>query len=89
MSREQGTLVDLETVEALDAHPDLLAIADAIAATQRKPRRQLPITRLVVVAAVLGLAIAAALISPWQGRGSGFVERALAARGGELRSRAA
>ena len=81
MSREQGTLVDLETVEALDAHPDLLAIADAIAATQRKPRRHLPIPRLVVVAAVLGLAIAAALISPWQGRGSGFVERALAAIG--------
>ena len=81
MSGEHKALLDLETVEALEAHPDLLAIADAIVATQRKRRRRLPITRLVVAAVVLALAVAVALVSPWQGRSSGFVERALGAIG--------
>lgn len=81
MSNEHNAMLDLETVAALEAHPDLLAIADAIASTQRKRRRRLPITRFVVAAVVLVLAVAVALVSPWQGRSSGFVERALAAIG--------
>jgi hypothetical protein len=81
MSNEHNAMLDLETVAALEAHPDLLAIADAIASTQRKRRRRLPITRFVVAAVVLALAVAVALVSPWQGRSSGFVERALAAIG--------
>ena len=81
MSNQHNAMLDLETVETLKAHPELLAIADAIAATQRKRRRRLPITRFVAAAVVLALAVAVALVSPWQGRGSGFVERALSAIG--------
>jgi hypothetical protein len=78
-----GVLLDLEVVELLSERPDLLAIADAVAATQRtRPVRRsgrLPV-RLVAVAAVLGVAVAVALVSPWSGRG-GLVDRALAAIG--------
>lgn len=82
MSNEHTTLLDQETVEVLETHPDLLAIADAVAATQRKQRRRrLPIARFLVAAVVLALAVAVALVSPWQGRSSGFVERALGAIG--------
>jgi hypothetical protein len=83
MSTDQLTVFsDRETLEILDSHPDLLAIADAVVATQRKRRRRPPIARFAFVAAVVALATALALVSPWQGHGSGFVERALAAIGG-------
>ena len=80
---EQSAFADLEVIELLAERPDLLAIADAVAATQRtQPVRRsgrLPV-RLVAVAAVLGVAVAVALVSPWSGRG-GLVDRALAAIG--------
>ena len=79
---ERSAFADLEVVELLADRADLLAIADAVAATQRPPavrRRRTPM-RLVAVAAVLGLAVALALVSPWSGRG-GLVDRALAAIG--------
>lgn len=80
---ERTAFADLEVVELLADRPDLLAIADAVAATQSssvlRRRRRTPI-RLVAVAAVLGLAVAVALVSPWSG-GSGLVDRALAAIG--------
>ena len=80
---ERSAFADLEVIELLAERPDLLAIADAVAATQRtQPVRRsgrLPV-RLVAVAAVLAVAVAVALVSPWSGRG-GLVDRALAAIG--------
>ncbi|MCZ7588698.1 MAG: hypothetical protein M5U27_07545 [Gaiella sp.] len=76
--------LDAEVVELLRDSPELLAIADAIAATQvepaaaRQPRRRT--MRLAAIAAILGLAVALALASPWSGSG-GLVDRALAAIG--------
>lgn len=75
--------VDAEVVELLRDSPELLAIADAIAATQevRRRRPRPGLIRFAAVAAVVAVAAVAALVSPWEGRGSGFVERALAALG--------
>jgi hypothetical protein len=77
--------LDGEVVELLRESPDLLAIADAIGATQPVPRRSHGRARVGIrfaaVAAVVALAAALALFAPWDGRGAGFVERALAALG--------
>lgn len=78
-----AVIADAEVVELLRDSPDLLAIADAIAATQDVPRRRgrAGLFRFAAVAAVVSVAAVVALVSPWEGRGSGFVERALAALG--------
>jgi len=78
-----AVFLDAEAAELLRESPDLLAIADAIAATQRSPR---PATgpgliRFGLLAAAVAIAAVVALVAPWQGRGAGFVERALAALG--------
>jgi hypothetical protein len=78
---ERTAFSDLETLEALQGHPDLLAIADALVATQRKRRRRLPFARIGLAAAVIVVAAVVALVAPWQGQGAGFVARALAALG--------
>jgi hypothetical protein len=77
------TLRDRETIELLRDEPELLALADAVASTQR-PRRRLP-RRALAVAAVLGAAAVLALAAPWEGDdGNGLVlERALAAVQGD------
>ena len=72
--------LDAEVIELLRDSPELLAIADAISATQTAPATRRRATRLAAVAAVIGLAVALALVSPWSGRGS-LVDRALAAIG--------
>ena len=70
---------DIETLEALRDEPELLAIADAVAATQRRRRRRPPRRLLVAVAAVVAAA-AVALAAPWEDDGGSIVtERALAA----------
>jgi hypothetical protein len=73
------TVRDVETLELLSDEPELLAIADAVASTQRR-RRRLPRRVLLAAAAVLA-ATAVALLAPWQDDdGGGLVtERALAA----------
>jgi hypothetical protein len=73
------TVRDIETLELLRDQPQLLAIADAVASTQRR-RRRLPRRLLLAAAAVLAVA-AVALLAPWQDDdGGGLVtERALAA----------
>lgn len=73
------TAHDVETLELLRDDPELLAIADAVASTQRR-RRRLPRRVLLAVAAVLAAAVVA-LLAPWQDEdGGGLVtERALAA----------
>ena len=73
------TVRDIETLEALRDEPELLAIADAVAATQRRRRRRPPRRLLVAVAAVVAAA-AVALAAPWEDDGGSIVpERALAA----------
>jgi hypothetical protein len=87
---ERSLFHDTELVELLRHDPELLAIADALAATatdtastrRRMERRRR--TRLASVGAVLAVVAAGAallLLSPWQSSPS-FVERALAAVGG-------
>lgn len=72
--------LDAEVIELLRDSPELLAIADAISATQSAPATRRRATRLAAMAVVIGLAVALALVSPWGGRGS-LVDRALAAIG--------
>ena len=76
-----SAFTDTETLDVLQGHADLLAIADAVAATQRKRRTRLPLVRAATAIAVVVIAVAVALVSPWQGRSAGFVARALAALG--------
>ena len=78
------TIRDTEVIEALADQPELLAIADAVSATQprtAKPRagRRRIAVRVALVAAVVAAAIVAVLAAP-QGR-SGVVGKALAAIG--------
>jgi hypothetical protein len=79
----RAALLDVEVAELLRESPDLLAVADAIAATQTPDRRagRPRFVRFAALAAVLVVAALAALALPWQGRGSGFVAKALAALG--------
>jgi hypothetical protein len=73
--------LDREVAELLDGRPDLLALADAVSATQtRRPARYT--WRVLAVAAAAALAIALALSAPWRGHGNSVVQRALAAVGG-------
>lgn len=72
--------LDAEVIELLRDSPELLAIADAISATQAAPATRRRMTRVAAVAAMIGVAVALALVSPWSGRGS-LVDRALAAIG--------
>jgi hypothetical protein len=73
------TVRDVELLELLRDEPELLAIADAVASTQRR-RRRLP-RRVLLAAAAVMAAAAVALLAPWQDEdGGGLVtERALAA----------
>ena len=79
---ESMTLRDPELLELLADKPELLAVADAVAATQQPPRRSFVrrrATRLAAVAAVAAAVVAVALVLP-QGE-HGIVDRAIAAIG--------
>jgi hypothetical protein len=73
------TVRDVETLKVLRDEPELLAIADAVASTQRR-RRRLPRRALLALAAALAAA-AVALLAPWQDEDGGglVIDRALAA----------
>ena len=76
------TLRDLELLDLLADDPRLLAIADAVAATQQPPRRPLlqrTAPRVALVAVVAAAAIVVALTLPHGG--PGIVDRAIAAIG--------
>jgi hypothetical protein len=78
--------IDAEIAELLPDEPQLLAIADAVAATQREPRGRRRVLALAAVVALVGAAALGAL-APWADDGGGaFLERALAAvtRGGPV-----
>ena len=75
------TIRDPENLELLADKPELLALADALAATQRPPRplRRRTSTRLAGVAAIAAAILAVVLLLP-QGH-KGVLDRALAAIG--------
>ena len=77
------TVRDPEVLEALREEPELLAIADAVAETQRAPRpargRVLP--RAAAVLALGAAALAVTLLWPAGGGKNGILDRALAAIG--------
>jgi hypothetical protein len=72
---------DREVVELLGEEPELLAIADAIAATQATRRRRLPLSRLLLVAAALAALIVMPLATPWERGRTSIVDKALGALG--------
>ena len=77
------TIRDVEVIELLADEPELLAIADAVSATQRKataPKRRGVLVRGAILLAAAIAAIVAALALP-QGHSEGVVGRALAAVG--------
>jgi hypothetical protein len=71
--------LDRETVDTLADRPDLLAVADAVAVTQRTSRWGRRRALAVIVAA--GAVAAVALAAPWGDRGPDVVARARAALG--------
>jgi hypothetical protein len=74
--------LDHEVLELLADDPELLALADAVAAAQREPartRRRVP--RVLAGAVVLAAALALALVAPWNSGHSTLVDRAIAALG--------
>lgn len=70
---------DRELVELLADRPQLLALADAIRDTQRRPRRRGRL--LPALAAALAAVAALALLVPWPEHGPSGLQRALAAVG--------
>jgi hypothetical protein len=75
--------LDREVADLLRDDPDLLAIADAIVATQpADARRRSARWRPAVAAAVIVVAAVLAVVAPWHGHGNGLIDRALAAVGG-------
>lgn len=77
MTRIAHALLREEVLELLAERPDLVAVADAVSATQPRPRRG----RVVGAAVATGLAAAVAVML-WQiGPSPGFAERAEAAIG--------
>jgi hypothetical protein len=78
------TLRDVEVIELLADEPELLALADAVSATQPKiapPRRRRFVFRGAILVAAAVAAIIAVLAAP-QGHSGGVLGRALAAVGG-------
>jgi hypothetical protein len=80
------TIRDREVIELLADRPELLAIADAVSATQPErrgasPRRRRRIALRVALVAAVAAAITAAVLAAPQGR-PGIVGKALAALGG-------
>lgn len=76
-------LSDPEVLDLLRDEPELLAIADAIQATQRRPRvlGRLPRPGLPVLAVAAAAALFLLMLSPFRGEEAGLLEQALAAVG--------
>jgi hypothetical protein len=75
------TIRDAEILDLLRDEPQLLAIADAVRATQKRKAR-LP-RQLLAVPAIALVLIVVALFAPWQSSNPSFFDRALAAVGDE------
>jgi hypothetical protein len=72
---------DLEVVELLADEPELLAIADAVVATQPRPRRRRLWPRLIALAAALVVATGVVALFPQSRSDDGLLPEALAAIG--------
>ncbi len=81
MSRAAGALQDREVVELLADEPALLAIADAVALTQPRPRGRRHWPRLAGAAALVLVVAAVVALFPQRGQHGGLLEDALAAMG--------
>jgi hypothetical protein len=79
VSRAAAVLRDPELVELLADEPELLAIADAIAATAHARPRRSQRSRIAIASVALLAAAAFALAAPWSASRGGVLERALAA----------
>jgi hypothetical protein len=79
MSERRRPYGDPEVLELFEEEPELLAIVDAIHATQA-PRRSRPARPILIAAAAIA-AIAVLVVIPWQFRGVDLTDRALAAIG--------
>jgi hypothetical protein len=77
--RSFAVLRDPELVELFADEPELLAIADAIAATAPMRRKRRVHPRIVVASLAAVAAAAVALVAPWNESQGGVVQRALAA----------
>jgi len=72
MTRHAAVLSDPELIELLGAHPELLAIADAIAATAQVRRRRIPLRLLVASVTLVAAAAGGARWALEQFAGAGF-----------------
>lgn len=79
MRERRRPIRDPEILELLEGEPELLAVVDAIAATQAPARRAVP-RRILLAAAVAGIAALAVALNVQLG-GRGLDDRALAAVG--------
>jgi hypothetical protein len=75
------TVRDLELLDLLHDDPQLLAIADAVATTQKRKAR-LP-RQLLAVSAIAAVLLAVVLFAPWESSTPSLFDRALAAVGNE------
>ena len=81
MTERRRPIDDPEVLELLREEPELLAIADVIAATQRAGRRRRLPARALALAAAVATALVAVSVVELTGRGPSLAERALAAIG--------
>lgn len=81
MSRAPSALADYEVVDLLADEPALLAIADAVAATQPRPSRRQSWPRFAALAAVAAVVAAALAFMPNRGDNQPLLAEALAAIG--------
>ena len=81
MKARARVLSDFEVVELLADEPELLAIADAVAATQQPPPRRRRRPRLVALAAALVGVTAVVALVPKRGGNDSLLDDALAAIG--------
>ena len=82
MSSRARVISDREVLELLADEPELLAIADAVAATQPRPSQRRRRSRLVALAAALLVVAAFVALLPLRGDGEPLLGEALAAIGG-------
>src|SRR2546430_17198180 len=77
-------MLDHEVLELLADDPELLALADAVAAAREPVKVRRRVSRTVLAGAVvLAAALVIALVAPWNGGHRTLVDRAMAAIGGE------
>jgi hypothetical protein len=80
--RRDKVYADQEVLDLFADEPELVAVVDAVAATQRRRARRAPLAVGAVVTAVAVAAVVIVVVAPWHGS-PGIVEQALAAVGSE------